>query len=135
MREALRHSLPPEGAVTGIEVAQGDKMFFYAPTLPGRSDDWKDLARSSDVCLVDGTFWDENELISAGVGSKTAREIGHIPLSGAGGLLEMSNAGMRGRRVLIHINNTNPILDEDSSESREVRDAGWEIEYDGMEFE
>src|SRR6266852_6278075 len=61
--------------------------------------------------------------------------IWHVPLSGAGGLLEMSNSGMRGRRVLIHINNTNPILDEESSEYREVRDAGWEIAYDGMEFE
>lgn len=133
--EGLRRSLLPDEAVIGLVLAQGSKQAFYAPALPGRSAEWKDWARSSDLCLLDGTFWDENELISAGVGSKTAREIGHVPLSGAGGLLEMSNAGMRGRRVLIHINNTNPILDEDSSEYREVRDAGWEIAYDGMEFE
>jgi len=133
--EGLRRSLLPDEAVIGLVLAQGSKQAFYAPALPGRSEEWKDWARSSDLCLLDGTFWDENELISAGVGSKTAREIGHVPLSGAGGLLEMSNAGMRGRRVLIHINNTNPILDEDSSEYREVRDAGWEIAYDGMEFE
>jgi pyrroloquinoline quinone biosynthesis protein B len=85
--------------------------------------------------LLDGTFWDENELIFAGVGSKTAREIGHVPLSGAGGLLEQLDSAKRGRRVLIHINNTNPILDEESPEHREVRDAGWEIAYDGMEFQ
>jgi len=133
--EGLRRSLLPDEAVIGLVLAQGSKQAFYAPALPGRSEEWKDWARSSDLCLLDGTFWDENELISAGVGSKTAREIGHVPLSGAGGLLEMSNSGMRGRRVLIHINNTNPILDEDSSEYREVRDAGWEIAYDGMEFE
>ena len=133
--QGLRRSLLPDEAVIGLVLAQGSKQAFYAPALPGRSEEWKDWARSSDLCLLDGTFWDENELISAGVGSKTAREIGHVPLSGAGGLLEMSNAGMRGRRVLIHINNTNPILDEDSSEYREVRDAGWEIAYDGMEFE
>jgi len=133
--EGLRRSLLPDEAVIGLVLAQGSKQAFYAPALPGRSAEWKDWARSSDLCLLDGTFWDENELISAGVGSKTAREIGHVPLSGAGGLLEMSNSGMRGRRVLIHINNTNPILDEDSSEYREVRDAGWEIAYDGMEFE
>ena len=133
--ENLRRSLPPGEAVIGLVLAQGSKQIFYAPALPGRSDDWKDWARSSALCLLDGTFWCENELISAGVGSKTAREIGHIPLSEAGGLLEEFGSTKRGRWVLIHINNTNPILDEESSEHREVRDAGWEIAYDGMEFE
>jgi pyrroloquinoline quinone biosynthesis protein B len=133
--EGLRRSLSPGEAVIGLVLAQGSKQVFYAPTLPGRSDEWKDWARSSDLCLLDGTFWDENELISAGVGSKTAREIGHVPLSGAGGLLKEFDAAKRGRRVLIHINNTNPILDEESPEHREVRDAGWEIAYDGMKFD
>ncbi len=133
--EGLRRSLPPGEAVIGLVLAQGSKQVFYAPALPGLSEEWKDWVRSSDLCLVDGTFWDENELISAGVGSKTARQIGHVPLSGAGGLLEEFRSAKRGRRVLIHINNTNPILDEDSPEHREVRDAGWEIAYDGMEFE
>jgi pyrroloquinoline quinone biosynthesis protein B len=131
----LRRSLPPGEAVVGLVLAQGSKQVFYAPALPGVSEEWKDWARSSDLCLLDGTFWSENELISAGVGSKTAREIGHVPLSGAGGLLEEFDSAKRGRRVLIHINNTNPILDEESPEHREVRDAGWEIAYDGMEFQ
>jgi pyrroloquinoline quinone biosynthesis protein B len=133
--EDLRRSLPAGEAVIGLVLAQGSKQVFYAPALPGRSEEWKEWARSSDLCLLDGTFWGENELISAGVGSKTAREIGHVPLSGAGGLLEEFGSTKRGRRVLIHINNTNPILDEESPEHREVRDAGWEIAYDGMEFE
>ena len=133
--EDLRRSLSPSEAVTGLVLEQGSKQFFYAPTLPGRSEEWKDWARSSDLCLLDGTFWDENELIAAGVGLKTASEIGHVPLTGAGGLLEEFRSAKRGRRVLIHINNTNPILDEQSPEYRQVRDAGWEIAYDGMEFE
>ena len=108
---------------------------FYAPALPGRSSEWMEWAASSDVCLLDGTFWNDAELISTGVGSKTARQIGHIPLSGAGGLLKEFDSAIRGRRVLIHINNTNPILDEQSPEHREVRDAGWEIAYDGLEIE
>jgi pyrroloquinoline quinone biosynthesis protein B len=130
----LRRSLPPDEAVVGLVLAQGNKQLFYAPALPGFSDESKDWARSSGLCLVDGTFWDETELISTGVGSKTAREIGHVPLSGVGGLLQEFDFANRGRKVLIHINNTNPILDEESSEHREVRDAGWEIAYDGMEF-
>jgi pyrroloquinoline quinone biosynthesis protein B len=133
--ENLRRVLPPEEAVTGLVLAQGTKQFFYAPALPGRSEEWKDWARSSDLCLLDGTFWDEKELISAGASTKTAREIGHLPLSGADGLLAQCNVPIKGRRVLIHINNTNPILDEESPENREVRDAGWEIAYDGMSFE
>jgi pyrroloquinoline quinone biosynthesis protein B len=133
--EDLRRSLPPGEAVMGLVLAQGSKQIFYAPTLPGRSDEWKDWARSSDLCLLDGTFWNENELISAGVGSKTATEIGHVPLSASDGLMAQSDFAKRGRRVLIHINNTNPILDEESPECREVRDAGWEIAYDGMTIE
>jgi len=130
----LRRSLDPDEAVVGLVLAQGNKQLFYAPALPGLSDESKGWARSSDLCLVDGTFWEETELISTGVGSKTAREIGHVPLSGVGGLLQEFTFANRGRKVLIHINNTNPILDEESSEHREVRDAGWEIAYDGMEF-
>ena len=133
--EDLRRALDPGEAVVGLVLAQGSKQIFYAPALPGRSAEWKDWAQSSDLCLLDGTFWSENELISTGVGSKTAREIGHLPLSGAGGLLEEVDTVKQGRRVLIHINNTNPILDEESPEHREVRDAGWEIAYDGMQFE
>lgn len=131
----LRRALPPGEAVVGLVLAQGSNRVFYAPALPGGSDEWKDWVRSSDLCLLDGTFWAENELISAGVGSKTASEIGHVPLSGPGGLLGEFESAKRGRRVLIHINNTNPILDEESPEHREVRDAGWEIAYDGMEFQ
>ncbi len=63
------------------------------------------------------------------------REIGHLPLSGADGLLAQFPQGARGRKVLLHINNTNPILDEASPEHRAVLDAGFEIAYDGMEFE
>ena len=133
--EDLRRLLPPEEAVAGLVLANGNKQMFYAPALPGRSNEWKEWAESSDVCLLDGTFWDDTELISTGVGSKTAREIGHLPLSGAGGLLQEFHSQNRVRKILIHINNTNPILDEESPEHREVRDAGWEIAYDGMEFD
>jgi pyrroloquinoline quinone biosynthesis protein B len=133
--EGLRGSLPPQEAVVGLLLAQGNKQIFYAPALPAGASDWKQWAQSSDICLVDGTFWNDRELISAGVGSKTAREIGHVPLSGPGGLLQEFDAAKPRRKILIHINNTNPVLDEGSPEHREVRDAGWEIAYDGMEID
>jgi pyrroloquinoline quinone biosynthesis protein B len=133
--EDLRRSLPPDEAVIGLVLIHGSKQIFYAPSLSGRSEHWKDWARSSDLSLMDGTFWTDNELISVGAGSKTAREIGHVPLSGEGGLLEELGSGERGHRILIHMNNTNPVLDEESAQLREVKHAGWEVAYDGMEFE
>jgi pyrroloquinoline quinone biosynthesis protein B len=131
----LRRILAPNESVIGLVLAHGSRQILYAPSLLGQSEEWKPWAQSSDLCLLDGTFWDERELISAGVSSKTAREIGHLPLSGAGGLLERFAPAQKGQCVLIHVNNTNPILDEESPQQRTVRDAGWDIAYDGMEFE
>jgi pyrroloquinoline quinone biosynthesis protein B len=133
--EDLRRGLSPGEAVVGLVFQEAGRQFFYAPALLVGSGTWKEWARSSDLCLLDGTFWSENELISTGASSKTAREIGHLPLSGPGGLLEEFGASEHTRKILIHINNTNPILDEESPENREVRDAGWEIAYDGMQIE
>jgi pyrroloquinoline quinone biosynthesis protein B len=133
--DELRRSLSPGEAVVGLVFQEKGKQLFYAPALPAGSRNWKEWAQSSDVCMLDGTFWSENELIAVGASSKTAREIGHVPLSGPGGLLQEFRGSAKTRKILIHINNTNPILDEESQENREVRDAGWEIAYDGMQIE
>ena len=66
--------------------------------------------------------------------NRTARQMGHLPISGAGGSLERLAALRRPRKIFIHINNTNPILDEESPEHRMVREAGWEVARDGMEI-
>ena len=132
--DALRGSLPADQAVVGLLVEQGEKRLFFAPSLPGQNQEWKKLAESSDLVFLDGTFWSDDELIRATGSGKTARAIGHLPLSGTDGLLQQFSGTGRGRRVLIHINNTNPILDEESVEYRQVREMGWEIAHDGMEF-
>ena len=132
--DALRGSLPADQAVVGLLVEQGEKRLFFAPSLPGQNQEWKKLAESSDLVFLDGTFWSDDELIRATGSGKTARAIGHLPLSGTDGLLQQFSGTGRGRRVLIHINNTNPILDEDSTEYHQVREMGWEIAHDGMEF-
>lgn len=133
--DELRRSLAPGEAAIGLVFQDGSKQIFYAPALPPGASQWQETARSSELCLLDGTFWSENELIATGASTKTASEIGHVPLSGPGGLLEEFPAAERNRKILIHINNTNPILDEESPENREARDAGWEIAYDGMQIE
>jgi pyrroloquinoline quinone biosynthesis protein B len=131
----LRKNLAKEEAVVGLEFVQDGKKFFYAPSLSGRNDQWKCDAKESDLALVDGTFWTDNELIDVRGSGKTAREIGHVPLSGPDGLLAQFPPSGKSRRVLIHLNNTNPVLDQKSAANQGVRDAGWEVAYDGMEFE
>jgi pyrroloquinoline quinone biosynthesis protein B len=132
--DELRRALPGEEAVLGFVFEQNGKSVFVAPSLSGHNSEWTKMAASSDFVLIDGTFWSDDELIQTGRSKKTAREIGHLPLSGADGLLQQFPKSARGRKILIHINNTNPILDEDSPEHRAVLDAGFEIAYDGMEF-
>ena len=132
--EKLRRELPSREAVVGLAMEYAGKRIFIAPSLPGRSPEWKKWAELSDLVFIDGTFWSDDELTRLGRGKKSALEMGHLPLAGPGGLLEQYPRHSRGRRILIHINNTNPILDEDSAEHRSVLAAGFEIAYDGMEF-
>jgi pyrroloquinoline quinone biosynthesis protein B len=107
----------------------------YVPAL-ARLDDGV-LARfaTSDLVLVDGTFWRDDELPRLGISTRRAQDMGHVPLSGRGGTLEALARLERPRKVLVHINNTNPILLEDSPERAEVVRAGVEVAYDGLEVE
>lgn len=132
---ALRKSLAKDEGVIGLEFRQSERRFLFAPSISGQNEAWKCPAGEADLALLDGTFWTDNELIDVRGGGKTAREIGHIPLSGPNGLLAQLPQASKGRRVLVHINNTNPVLYESSDAHRAVRDAGFEVAYDGMEFE
>jgi pyrroloquinoline quinone biosynthesis protein B len=132
--DSLKGSFPPEEAVIGLQLVHKEKRFFYAPSVPGVGDDWQRSVDESDLALLDGTFWKDDELIQAKRSRRTAREMGHLPLWGERGMLKRTFRLGKTKRVLIHINNTNPVLNEESPEHRAVRDAGWEIAYDGMEF-
>lgn len=130
----LRRSLSEEEAVIGLQLVQNQKILFYAPSLSARGEDWKRRVSESHLALLDGTFWTDDELGKIQPGGKTARQIGHLPVSGTTGLLKQLQFVQGPRRVLIHLNNTNPVLDEESDANREVRNTGWEVAYDGMEF-
>lgn len=131
---ALRGKLAVDEAVVGLVLEHDEKRLFFAPSLASYSKECEELAESSDLVFLDGSFWNDDELIQATGSGKTAREIGHLPLSGPDGLLQQFPKSTRGNRFLIHINNTNPILDEQSVECHLVREVGWEIAHDGMEF-
>jgi pyrroloquinoline quinone biosynthesis protein B len=109
---------------------------LYAPGLGAIDDDMWRAMQTARCVLVDGTFWTDDEMIQLGVSRKRARDIGHLPQSGVGGMLEwLDRLGPGTRKVLIHINNTNPILDEDSPQRAELARRGVEVAFDGMEIE
>jgi pyrroloquinoline quinone biosynthesis protein B len=119
-----------------VRDAASGATVVYAPGL-GSIDEPLWLAMQEAACvLVDGTFWSDDEMPMQGVSGKRARELGHLPQSGPGGMLEWLGRLPRAtRRILIHVNNTNPILDEDSAERAELVRHGVEVAWDGLELE
>jgi pyrroloquinoline quinone biosynthesis protein B len=111
------------------------QSLFYAPGLGDITAPVFDAMASADAVMVDGTFWTDDEMIALGLSRKRAREIGHLPQSGAGGMIEwMARLPAATRRLLIHINNTNPILDEDSEQRPVLTAARIEVCEDRMEL-
>jgi len=89
---------------------------------------------AADCAFLDGTFWSEDELRELGASEKRASDMAHLPIGGPGGSLAALGGVGAGRRMYIHLNNTNPVLREDSPERAAVERAGWEIARDGMEM-
>ncbi|GAB6067191.1 pyrroloquinoline quinone biosynthesis protein PqqB [Methylothermus subterraneus] len=130
-----RHA-PHPGDNIGVLVEQpsSGKKLYYAPGLGEIEPQVLAAMHEADCVLVDGTFWSEDEMAKVG-SPKRAREIGHLPQSGPGGMIEvLGQIPPLTRKILIHINNTNPILDEDSPERQRLAAAGIEVAYDGMEI-
>jgi pyrroloquinoline quinone biosynthesis protein B len=110
------------------------KSVFYAPGLGSLNESLLATMAETDCLLIDGTFWCEDEMIISGVGTKLASQMGHLPQSGNNGMVSVLNQLEKPRKILIHINNTNPILDENSIERRELLKFAIEVAYDGMEI-
>lgn len=128
---------PQPGDNIGVTLvdAKSGKRLFYAPGL-GRMEEhvWAAM-QAADCVLVDGTLWTDDEMIALGASKKTSRDMGHLPQSGPDGMIEwLDKLPATTRKVLIHINNTNPILDEDSPQRAELARHGIEVSYDGMEI-
>lgn len=111
------------------------KRLAYIPGLPGISDALLAELSECHTILVDGTFWTDDELVRVEGFGRLARDIGHIPVSGDEGSLARLSRLPTVRKIYVHVNNTNPMLDEDSKEYHLVRQSGWEIAFDGMDFD
>jgi pyrroloquinoline quinone biosynthesis protein B len=124
------------GDTIGVRIAATDgSNAFYIPGC-ARIDERLRARLTDAACLLfDGTVYTDDEMITAGVGQKTGARMGHLAMSGPeGSLAGLANLPIR-RRIFVHINNTNPVLDETSAEHKAVRAAGWEVAHDGMEIE
>jgi pyrroloquinoline quinone biosynthesis protein B len=120
-------------ANVGIELAREGARLAFVPGCAAVPPALKRRLAGCDVILFDATLFTDDEMIRTGTGEKTGRRMGHMPIDGADGSLAALE-GLTGRRIFIHINNTNPILVDGSPERRRVVAAGWEIAEDGMEI-
>ena len=120
-----------------IEDLNDGQRLFYSPGLAEVGEQELRWMGDADCLLVDGTFWEEDEMRCAGLSAKTAAEMGHLPQSPSAaraGMVDVMSAMPARRKVLIHINNSNPILDEAGTQRRVLETHGIEVAYDGMEI-
>jgi pyrroloquinoline quinone biosynthesis protein B len=117
-----------EDSVSGARV-------FYAPGLGEITEAVAAAMRTADVLMVDGTCWSDDEMLTLGLSKKTARMMGHLAQSGPGGMIELLDSMPARRKILIHINNSNPVLRDDSPERAELAAHGIELAYDGMDID
>jgi pyrroloquinoline quinone biosynthesis protein B len=131
-----RHD-PHDGDNIGVIIEQisTGKKVFYSPGLGEIEPHVMTAMRNVDCIMVDGTFWTDDEMCTQNISPKRAREIGHLPQSGKDGMIEVLNSIENPRKILIHINNTNPILDDNSKERKILDDNGIEVSYDGLEID
>jgi len=128
--------VPGDNVALVIHDVGTQRACVYAPGLGSMDPTVWQAMQAAQCVLVDGTFWTDDEMIRLGLSHKRAREIGHLPQTGSGGMLEwLERLPARTRRILIHVNNTNPILDEDSAERAELTRRGIELAWDGLEIE
>lgn len=118
-----------------IEDTMTGHKVFYAPGFGAMAAHLDPFLADADCVMLDGTFWTDDEMIRLGISSKSARSIGHLPQSGPDGMMALLANYPKPRKVLIHINNTNPVLDDASPERAALTDAGIELAFDGMLIE
>ena len=129
---------PPivEGEDTvGVMISDGRRRLFFIPGCAGMTGALADRLQGADVVFFDGTLWRDDEMIRAGLGSKTGLRMGHMSLDGANGTIAAFRNIDVHRKILLHINNSNPILLDDSPERAAVEHAGWDVAFDGMDIQ
>lgn len=131
-----QHGPSPDGGTIGLCICDpvSAASFFHIPSCASVDASLARRVQGAELLLFDGTLYSDDEMTAQGLSGKTGRRMGHISMSGPdGALATLANLGIR-RRVFIHINNSNPVLDDDSEERFVVEQAGWKVAFDGMEI-
>ena len=118
----------------GVHLKTANKNVFYIPGCSGRTPDLRDRLDGADLVMFDGTLWRDDEMVAAGLSQKTGNRMGHMSMSGDDGSIAAFADIEIGKKVYVHMNNTNPVLRPSSGERATAEDAGWMIAQDGMEF-
>jgi pyrroloquinoline quinone biosynthesis protein B len=121
------------GDTVGVEVRAAGRRLLYIPGCARMTDDLKRRLAGASVVLFDGTLWQDDEMIRLGLGPKTGQRMGHMSVSGPDGTIAAFRDIAVERKILVHINNSNPILLDQSAERAALAKHGWEVAYDGME--
>ena len=131
--ERSRPADPEDSVGFRIRETASGRVLAYFSGVGAVSTQVRQALTDADAVFFDGTFWSADELPALGLGTKRAEDMAHVPVSGAGGsLAQLANVRAR-RRIYIHLNNTNPLLRDDSPERQTAAAAGWEVAWDGME--
>ncbi|QRZ12787.1 pyrroloquinoline quinone biosynthesis protein PqqB [Paracoccus methylovorus] len=118
----------------GVELEAAGRRVFYIPGCALVPDWLRERVAGADALLFDGTLWTDDEMIRAGLGIKSGRRMGHVPVSGPDGSLEALRDVTLGARIYVHLNNSNPLVDPASPERAQAAAAGWQVGHDGMEI-
>jgi pyrroloquinoline quinone biosynthesis protein B len=121
------------GDTVGVEIRSNGNRLVYIPGCAGMTDGLKRRLGGASTVLFDGTLRRDDEMVRAGLGPKTGQRMGHMSVSGPDGTVAAFRDIAVARKILVHINNSNPILLDDSIERRALGEEGWEVAYDGME--
>jgi pyrroloquinoline quinone biosynthesis protein B len=116
-----------------IRDSTSGRTLAYASAVGAVTPAVRAVLQGADCVMFDGTFWSNDELPAQGLGTSRAEDMAHVPIGGPRGSLALLGAMSGARRIFIHLNNTNPVLRDDSPERQAVTQQGWEVAYDGME--
>ncbi|MGH1578631.1 pyrroloquinoline quinone biosynthesis protein PqqB [Planktotalea sp.] len=132
--ETVQTDLVGEQTV-GVELEASGKRAFYIPGCAAMPDDLKARIEGANMVMFDGTLWQDDEMLRAGLSQKTGKRMGHISMSGADGSIAAFDGVKVDQKIFVHMNNTNPVLRPGSTEKALAEQAGWIVAQDGMEFE
>lgn len=123
-----------DDTTVGLEISDGSHRMVFIPGCAAMTPELCGKLEGADLVLFDGTLWRDDEMVLAGLGQKTGRRMGHMSLGDPGGTIEAFRSIKVNRKIVIHMNNSNPVLLADSPERAVAEAAGWTIGHDGMEI-